>query len=226
MICEAKEADGGESDRVMPFPNSLATWGLSEALSVMAIDPYSCPSSVGVKVTLMEHVPPGPTLLPHVLVWANVPEVTAMLVMVTVDALVLVSVTICAALVVPSPCEEKKSGEGFNKITAPVPWSVAVWGLSTALSVTVRVPVRKPAAVGVKIMPMVQLKLTGTLVPQVVEVGWTAKSPLATIPEMLRVVPVSLNNVMPRAALVEPKLCVGKVRTAGDRTTVVPRPER
>lgn len=75
-------------------------------------------------------------------------------------------------------------------------------------------------------MLMVQLNPAATLLPQVVEVGWTAKSPPATILEMARVVPVSLNSVTPRGALVEPKLCVGKVRTAGDKTTVVPRPER
>ena len=74
----------------------------------------------------------------------------------------------------------------------PVPVTLVVWGLLLALSVTLRVAVRVPAAVGVKVTLIVQLPPAGTLAPQVL-VG-IAKSPLfVPVTAML----VMLNAVLP-----------------------------
>ena len=50
--------------------------------------------------------------------------------------------------------------------TTPVPERLVVWGLLLALSVTVKVPVRLPVAVGVKVTLMTQLAPAATEVPQ------------------------------------------------------------
>ncbi len=50
---------------------------------------------------------------------------------------------------------------------APVPESETVCGEPVALSATLRVAVREPVAVGVKITDMVQLEPVARLVPQV-----------------------------------------------------------
>jgi hypothetical protein len=56
-----------------------------------------------------------------------------------------------------------------------VPERLAVCGLLVALSVTVNVPLRAPAAVGVKVTLIVQFAPAATLAPQLLV--W-AKSPL------------------------------------------------
>ncbi len=69
----------------------------------------------------------------------------------------------------------------------PEPVSETDWGLLEAASVMVSVPVRVPAAVGVKVTLTVQLELAATLVPQLLV---CAKSPLACIALMeIEVVP-------------------------------------
>ena len=58
----------------------------------------------------------------------------------------------------------------------PEPVSETDWGLLEAASVMVSVPVRVPAALGVKLTFTVQLELAATLVPQLL---LCVKSPLA-----------------------------------------------
>src|SRR5258706_15082825 len=94
-----------------------------------------------------------------------------MLVMVRTAVPLLLRVIACAALVVPPVCEAKvrlvglRAAEGPTAV--PVPVRLAVCGLPAALSVTVIVPVRVPAAVGVKVTLMVQFAPAATEVPQV-----------------------------------------------------------
>src|SRR5450432_1259936 len=77
----------------------------------------------------------------------------------------------CAALVAPTVCEVNvrlvglRAAEGPTAV--PVPVRLAVCGLPAALSVTVTVPVRVPAAVGVKVTLMEQLAPAATELPQV-----------------------------------------------------------
>jgi hypothetical protein len=88
----------------------------------------------------------------------------------------LVSVTLCAALVVPTFWLLKVSEVGERLGSAvPVPERLAVCGLFVALSVTVNVPLRAPVAVGVNVTLIVQLAPAATLAPQLFV--W-AKSPL------------------------------------------------
>jgi len=61
---------------------------------------------------------------------------------------------------------------------APVPVRLTVCGLLLALSVMVTVPVRDPAAVGVKVTVNVQLAPAATLEVQVFVEAGIAKSPL------------------------------------------------
>src|SRR5258708_19237677 len=58
--------------------------------------------------------------------------------------------------------EADRVAVGGTAFAIPVPVSVAVCGLLPALSVTINVPVRPPARVGVKVRLMVQNALTGS----------------------------------------------------------------
>ena len=82
-----------------------------------------------------------------------------------------------------------------------VPVRLMVWGLLGALSVIVTVPVRVPAAVGLKVTLMVQLPPAATEPPQVLV--W-AKSPVAPMLVIVKAVLPVLVRVEVRAALVVP----------------------
>src|SRR5437667_426111 len=82
-----------------PVPVMLTMCGLPAALSVMVIAPVRVPVAVGVKVTLMAQLAPAATDVPQVLVCMKSPLAT-MLVTLSAAVPVLVSVTVCTALVV------------------------------------------------------------------------------------------------------------------------------
>lgn len=75
----------------------------------------------------------------------------------------LVNVMDWPMLVVPNfwPPNDMLPGESLAHGTTPVPLSVAVCGLPGALSVTLSVPERSPAAVGLKVTLIMQLVFTG-----------------------------------------------------------------
>ena len=82
-----------------PVPVRATVWGLPVALSVTVMVPGWLPVAVGVKVTVMVQLAPAATDVPQVLVWAY-GALAAMLVRLSAAVPVLVSVTVCAALVV------------------------------------------------------------------------------------------------------------------------------
>jgi hypothetical protein len=82
-------------------PLRLTVCGLPLALSVMLSVPVREPVAVGVKVTLIVQVALAATLVPQLLVWAKSP-LAAMLEMLNAPVPLLVSVSVCAALVVPT----------------------------------------------------------------------------------------------------------------------------
>ena len=82
-----------------PVPVRLMVCGLPVALSVTVIVPGRLPAAVGVKVTLMEQLAPAATEAPQVLVWAY-GGLATMLGIFSAAVPELVSVTVCAALVV------------------------------------------------------------------------------------------------------------------------------
>jgi hypothetical protein len=140
---------------------------------------------VGVKVTLMVQLAPEATEPAQVFVWAKSP-LAAIVSGVRAPLPVLVSVSVCGALVVETVCAAKLNAVADRLTTgpSPVPLSVTVCVLPVRLlllSVTVRVPVRVPGAVGMKATLIVQELLALTLLPQVFV--WE-KSPLTVMLEM------------------------------------------
>ena len=104
-------------------------------------------------------------------------------------------------------------GEIDSVTVEPVPDNETVCGAPLALSVMVRVPVRAPPAVGVKVTEMAQLAAAATLDPQVLV---SAKSPVATIDVMLNAAEPLSVSVTVCAALVEPVFCAEKLRLAAE----------
>ncbi len=92
-----------------------------------------------------------------------------MLVMLRATLPVFVSVTFCAALVVPTSwlAKVRLAADRLTTGAVPVPVRLMVCGLPAALSVMLTEAVRVPVAVGVKVTLMVQLAPAATEVPQV-----------------------------------------------------------
>jgi len=141
------------------------------ALSVTVIVPAWLPVAVGVNVTLIAQFAPAATDAPHVLV-SPYCALATMLVMLSAAVPEFVSVTLCAALGVPTAWLPKSRLAGEKLATGPfagvpVPVRLTVCGLFAALSVKVIDPVRVPVAVGVNVTLIVQLPATATKLPQV-----------------------------------------------------------
>src|SRR5215813_2626304 len=126
---------------------------------------------------LMTQLPPGATLVPQVF-WETLksPE-TVMEFIVRVIELWFVSVIGLTGLVVFTTRGGKLRAGGENDTSVPVPAKLTIWGLPAPSSVTVRVPLRSPVTVGVKVTLMVQVCCAGSVCGHVV-CDW--KSPLAT----------------------------------------------
>src|SRR5437588_5051440 len=102
MVPEVGETERETSAAVLePVPLRLTVCGLPVTLSVTLKLPVHVPDAVGVNVTLMLQFPPAASEPPHVLVAAKSPLAT-MLVIVSAALPVFDSVTVCAALVVPT----------------------------------------------------------------------------------------------------------------------------
>ena len=163
-------------------------------MSVTVSVPFRVPVAVGVNVTLMVQVAPAATLVPQLFVCPKSPPlvpVKPILLMVNATPLLFASVTPCAVLVVLTLWSPNVSEVGARLGGAvPVAEMLAVCGLLLASSVTVRVALRAPVAVGVKVTLMVQVAPAATLVPQLL---LCPKSPLL-VP--VKVMPVMLNAVL------------------------------
>src|SRR5438270_766774 len=95
---------------------------------------------------------------------------------VTVDVPALCTVIDFAALVVPTATAPKFSEVGEREIAVPTPLRATVCVGGLASSVKVKLPVRVPIAVGMKVTLTVQLAPAATVLPQVFAL--IAKSPL------------------------------------------------
>ena len=150
-----------------------------------------------------------------------------MLVIVSGPVPVLESVTVCALVVVPILVLAKVRLVGDTPATgtpSPVPLSAAVCVVPVTLlelSVTVRVALRLPGAVGLNVTEIVQFAPTATLLPQVLV---CAKSPgLVPLIAMLAIVsgPVpELLSVTVWALVVTPTLVSLNETTLGDSPAV------
>jgi hypothetical protein len=155
----------------VPVPLRLTFCGLFEALSVKVSEPLAAPAAVGVNETPTAQLAPPVTGVPQVL-----PEIAKGPLMPTVEMVSdvlwrLVSVTVTAALVLPTATVPKFS-ELADRVTGepellPVPLRLTVCGPPGAESVKVSVPVAAPVAVGVKVTPMLQPAPAAMLLPQV-----------------------------------------------------------
>jgi len=95
----------GPVDVEAPVPVRVAVCGLPVALSVTATAAARVPDAAGANVTLIAQLAPAATDAPHVLLWAKSPllvPVTAVLLMVTAELVLLVRVSVWPALVVPT----------------------------------------------------------------------------------------------------------------------------
>src|SRR5207249_4739449 len=106
-----------------PVPVRLTACGLPLALSVTLNDALLVPLAVGVKVTLIVHCAPAATEVPQLLVCPKSPllaPVMAMLEMFNVAEPMLLRVTACAALVVPTISFGNPSEDGDKRTTGPL----------------------------------------------------------------------------------------------------------
>lgn len=137
----------------LPVPLKEAVCGELAALSVKVNVPVRLPVALGENTMDAVQLAPAASVLGlsgQVVVSVKSLGLRLMLVILSVVVWLLVSVTICAGLAVPSACPANVSAEAFNEAAnRPVPVKLTV-GLALALVLTVNVPLRVPAAEGVK----------------------------------------------------------------------------
>ncbi len=105
---------------------------------------------------------------------------------------------VCPAVTVA----EADAPEATAKLkSSPVPDSATVWGVAEALSVTERLPVLAPPAVGLKVTVMVQFAATESVPPQLFV---SEKSPLTEMAEIVSGAGPGLASVAACAGLVVP----------------------
>src|SRR6266852_2592593 len=98
---QLKDMAFGTSVTAVPTPLRVTVWGLPGALSVIESVPVSFPPSMGTKVTLMVQLAPAGRLEPQLSVSLKL-ALAAMLVMLSVAVPLLLSMTDCEALAVPT----------------------------------------------------------------------------------------------------------------------------
>src|SRR5215468_12503978 len=97
-----KLSETGEMEICVPVPVKATVWRLVGALSLNVNVPLRTPIRVGMKVTLTVQLAPGATVVPQVLLPMAKSPLMLILLTLSVPALVFVSVTTFAGLVVPS----------------------------------------------------------------------------------------------------------------------------
>lgn len=214
----------------IPVPVRLTACGLPLALSVMVSEALREPAAEGVNVTIMVQLPPAPTPLPQLFVWAKSPAFAPLSAILDIFREVLpvfVRVTLCAALVVPvlSWVNVRLLGARPTTGWSPVPLRLIVCGLPLALSLMVSEALRDPAAAGVNVTLMVQLVSAPTLLPQLLD---CAKSPefvpLRAMLDMLSDALPVFESVTICGALVEPMFCWPNARLADEMLTAGEKP--
>jgi len=174
-------------------------------LSVTVTDPEAAPAARGENVTLTTQEDPAASVAPHV---PDCPKC----VLATIDEMLktadpeLLTVTVCAVLVVPRVTEPKESELGATPATGaiPVPVSATICvlpGTPPLLSVTVKDPEAAPAATGENVTLITQEDPAASVAPHVPD--WP-KCALATIDAMFRTADPELLRVTVCVALVVP----------------------
>jgi len=141
-----------------PMPRRVAVCGLLPALSTTVRVPELLPATVGVKVTLIEHIPFGAMDAGQALA-ANGPVVDTLVMLKEVDCK-FVRITAWAGLVDPTPWLGNCRLVGDrDTLEIPVPDRVTVCGLVFASSKIVSVPAMLPVVEGVNVTLMTQVPL-------------------------------------------------------------------
>lgn len=201
----------------MPVPLNATLCGELVALSVSVRVAASAPLVDGVKTTEMVQFPPAATLVPQVLVWLKLPAFAparAIEPMVNAMFPLFVTVTVCAALALPTVWPAKVSDVALKVAVArlPVPLSATLCGEPDALSAMLNAAVRAPAVLGENATEMVQLPATATLAPQVfVWLKLLAFVPVSAIEAIANEAVPVLVRVTVCAVLEVPTVCPAKV---------------
>jgi len=149
-------------------PVRLTLWGLPLALSVRVTAALRVPLAVGVKVTLIVQLPPTATLAPQLLLCPKSPAfVPVSIRLLTTNAAlpVLLTVMVCAPLLLPTPWLAKVRAAGL--ILAMVGWiTVKLTELLAApFCITQTVPDCEPPSTSATICVSLQLLAHPQLVP-------------------------------------------------------------
>ena len=158
--------------------------------------PERTPLTAGAKVTETLHAAPGASMFPHVLeAMAKSPVIVGGL-SVALSVPPLLTVTVCAAEVLPTPVCPKFNAPGASvTIGDPTPAPVSTTGWVPLASETVRVPVRVPVARGVKSTETVQEAPASSVLAQLFAamkkspVMVAAESAMAAVPLLVTVTP-------------------------------------
>jgi hypothetical protein len=203
-------------------PLSASVCGLPVALSAMESVAERAPLAPagGVNVIMITHVPFAASgvlvlqVVPLAIAKSDafVPVIAGVAVMFRLELPVFFTVTVCAALVVVTSCPLKLIGvDGVSVTTGaeatPVPVKDNVCGLPVPLSARVNVAERAPAALGVKVMLIVQVPFgaTGVVVVQVVPLATTnSVLPVAGLAENVRLMFPVFVTVTGSALLIVP----------------------
>jgi hypothetical protein len=155
----------------VPVPDKLTVCGLPPPESLRLSTALRVPVVVGANVTLTVQLAPGPICEPQMFVseksFQLLPVILAPLKLIAV-LLVLVTVTVCGVLFVPTFCGGKLSCAGDTLTTVPTPCSSMIWGFVEALSERASRPVFDPGTVGLNTAERVQFPPGATLLPHVV----------------------------------------------------------
>jgi hypothetical protein len=96
------EPTAGEMEKSVPNPESGTICGLLAALSTMTSVPVLLPAVAGEKVTVMVQLPPPGRLVPQLLLGLKSPMLALIEEMASVPLPLVVSVTDCPELVLPT----------------------------------------------------------------------------------------------------------------------------
>ncbi len=205
----------------VPVRFIVSTPGFAESVTVMA--PGRVPMACGVNVTTTVHLACAPRLPVQGVVPPEVTVNSPLPVIVGVNELarLLVSVTVCDALVVATGWAAKVSDVGVNEIgRAEVPFTSKICCPTEALSVTTTAPLMVPLDpnAGAKVTVIVQLAPAAKFkfaAHGVVPLPVTANS--ALVPSELKVIALALVffTVTDFPVLVVPTACAVKVSVVG-----------
>jgi hypothetical protein len=216
------------ADKATPMPDKPALLLKPAALCAMVKLALRAPAVVGVKLTLTVQLPPAATVPPatqvppltvkSALAVDNAPTLSAALP-------VLLSVTVCAVLVLPTfklpkPKAAEMLATGAAAAVA-VPIKPTLPGLPAALWATVNVPLRAPAEpVGTMATLTTQLLPAATVPPALHVPPTTANSALAAMDEISKPALPLLLTVTFCAALVLPMAVEASVKDEGDTEAI------